>query len=230
MTCPYSDQACVIPRLHPLEVCYLQKQAADRSQPFDTKHKPPTNLLLPARNRPWQNYLALHLLLQMSLRFHHAAHIGSVKTSVSPALGIHPCCSQWNTHICVLFISTLFFYIPSCLTFPAARHSCFFGLSAVFRIVAHTAVPNSVASYPEGRLLQDSFPLESSFCLSRKDDSFLSSLQALLQWQTWSFIVFIIMMNFKQRPWSNINQYHFSGFRRAMLTYFKQRCIPLCLP
>lgn len=129
----------------------------------------------------------------------HAAHIGSVKTAsafVSPVLGIHPCGSQWNTHIRVLFTSTLFFHIPSCLTFPAARHSCFFGLSAVFRIVAHTAVPpNSVASYPEGRLLQDGFPFESSFCSSRKDDSFLSSLQALLQWQTWSFIVFIIMMN-----------------------------------
>lgn len=117
MTCLLLDQECIIPKLHPLEVCYLQKQAADRGQPsIHTKPKPPTNLLLPAWNKPWQNYLALHLLLQMSLGFHRAAHIGSVMTTsafVSPALGIHPCCSQWNTHICVLFISTLFFiFLP----------------------------------------------------------------------------------------------------------------------
>lgn len=75
-----------------------------------------------------------------------------------------------------------FFYIPSCLMLPAARHSCFLASQLFFRIVAHTAVPpNAVASYPEGRLVQDSFPFESSFCLSRKDDSFLSSPPALLQ-------------------------------------------------
>lgn len=120
-----------------------------------------------------------------------------------------------------------FFHIPSCLTFPAARLFCFLGLSAVFRIVAHTAVPpNSVASYPEGGLLQGSFPLESSFCLSRKDDSFLLSLQALLQWQTWSFIVFIIMMNFQAKTMKQYKSIPFLWLQKSCADLLQAKMYP----
>lgn len=144
----------------------------------------------------------------MSLGLHCAAHTDSTETIqqhlVSPVEDIHPCSALAestqpvkHSYTCPVYKPS-FFYIPSCLMLPAARHSCFLASQLFFRIVAHTAVPpNVVASYPEGRLVQDSFPFESSFCLSRKDDSFLSSPPALLQWQTWTFVVFFIMTNFR---------------------------------
>lgn len=164
---------------HSLEVCYLQKQAMNKK--VSSWFLPSPNLQSTFLFWPKTGFKKMFSPSLPSAGesgaspCHHAPYPDCLKAVqplfASPVVDIHPCSSLAvsiqtvkHSYICPVYNPSFFspfFAIPSCSMFTAARHSCFLATQLVFRIVAQTTLPhNTVASHPEGRLMQDSFPLE----------------------------------------------------------------------
>lgn len=170
-------QACSIPKtcmVHSLEMCYLKKQVINECQLCSYSK---SAFLF---QEDVKKYLAIYSLLQMGLWLHYVLHTDPMKTIqlpfASPVLHIplfsylsgstEPVihsytCPIYKGSIClgVLLWVFLVWGFGFCL-FVFCRHSCFLAPHLVSRIV-HASVPCcTVRSYPEGRLVQDSFPFE----------------------------------------------------------------------